>query len=344
MFVSVLMVRILLDECRGRGFEPAQLLDATGISSEQLEDGRARVPSEDFERLARRALSLTQDDSLGLALGGRLPAQALQVIGYLLTSAPTLRKAYADFERFASVLAEGPSWALREDVEARNSVREQNQARAHFEVRCPIPHANTQRMANEWSLSLAYRMICAFAPAADSTSASVAFAHPQPRDGTAYAAVFAGAVRFGQKRNVVSFPRAWLDLPQAHGDAVTCEGLREMAERLLTTVGSQRRLSDQLRLILRRETQLSGMDVAELSRRVGLSQSALRRRLSLEGVSPSQLVDEARCRVACVELARMDRSVKQLADELGYAEPSSFHRAFKRWTGKTPADYRAGAL
>ena len=61
----------------------------------------------------------------------------------------------------------------------------------------------------------------------------------------------------------------------------------------MTSVSSQRRLSDQLRLMLRRETRLSQVDVPELARRMGVSQSVLRRRLAAEGVSASQLVDEA---------------------------------------------------
>jgi AraC-like DNA-binding protein len=330
MFVSVLMVRILLDECRGRGIEPAHLLSVAGLAEDGLADGGQRVPSQAFERLAQHALQATGDPALGLALGGRLPTQALQVVGYLLASAPSLRRAYADFERYAALLAESPTWAMRE-----------HEAWAQFEVSCPIAHPHTGRMANDWTLSLAYRVIRAFAPGSGDRDVTLAFAHPAPRDREPYRRVFEGAVRFGQVRNAIRFPRAWLDQPQLHGDAATCAGLRELAERMLARVKPPRRLCDQLRAMLHEERRLSRIDVPELARRLGVSQSVLRRRLAAEGVSPSQLMDEARCRVACAELVRTERSLKQLADELGYSEPSAFHRAFKRWTGKTPADYRA---
>ncbi|HEX6242239.1 MAG TPA: AraC family transcriptional regulator [Polyangiales bacterium] len=331
MFVSVLMVRVLLDECRARGLKAEALLAAVGLTADWLADGAHRMPAEDFERLALRALRDTHEPALGLALGARLPAQALQVVGYLLSSAPSMRHAYRDFERYAALLAETPRWDLREEGE-----------RAVFEFSCLIPRSDTQRMANDWSLSLAYRMIRTFAPAGCESGMRLSFAHAAPKDTEPYQRLFGAQVRFGASHNAVSFPRAWIDLVQPHGDAATCAGLRELAERMLGDIRQPKRLGDQLRLMLRQESQLGSVDVAELARRLGVSQSVLRRRLAAEGVSASQLMDEARCRVACAALSRTDRSLKQLADELGYAEPSSFHRAFKRWTGKTPADYRDG--
>jgi AraC-like DNA-binding protein len=325
------MLRILLDECRGRSIAPELLLADCELSPEQLSNGGHRLEAESFERLARRALQLTGDPALGLALGNRLPGQALQVVGYLLSSAPSLRHAYADFQRYAALLAEHPSWAMHEAGEL-----------AHFEFRCVIPEPSTQRMANDWSLSLAYRAILAFAPRSEKNLVRVAASHPAPADRAPYLALFGRAVRFGQACNAISFPRPWLDLAQPHGDAGTCAGLRELAERLLARIDGQRGLGTELRLMLAHEARLTHIDVTELARRSGLSQSTLRRRLALEGVSPLQLVDEARCRRACAELSRADGSLKQLADSLGYADPSSFHRAFKRWTGQTPSAYRAG--
>jgi AraC-like DNA-binding protein len=333
VFVSVLMVRILLDECRVRGVAAESLLAGTTLTNQQLADVRTRVPSELFAKLACRALRLTHDDGLGLSLGARIPVQALQVIGYLLSSAPTLRHAYGDFHRYASIVAENPTWMMREQGSS-----------AHFEFNSAIDEPNTLRMANDWSVSLAYRIIAACAPDSDRDEISVAFSHPRPAYAARYAAVFERSVRFGQRRNAVIFPRAWLDAPQPHGDPGTCEGLREIAERLLSSVNRSKRLGDRVRVLLRQEAKLARIDVGALARKLGLSQSALRRRLASEGLSPSQLVDEARCRLARAELARIDTSIKQVADALGYAELRSFHRAFKRWTGKTPADYRAATL
>jgi AraC-like DNA-binding protein len=344
MFVSVLMVRILVDECRVRGIAADALLAhsdvcsradprASALTREQLADVNTRVPDDVFADLAQRALRLTGDEGLGLALGAHMPGQALQAVGYLLSSAPTLRHAYRDFDRYASILAEHPRWNMREEGE-----------RAHFEFSCPIREPATLRMANDWSVSLAHRLIAETVPGAQRSAMSVALSHAKPKYAERYAALLQCDVRFAQRRNAVIFPRAWLDLPQPHGDAATCDSLREMAERMLAAVSSKKGLGDRIRVLLRQEQQLSAINVANLARKLGLSQSALRRKLAAEGLSPSRLLEEAMERRACAELLRVDASIKQVADALGYAELRSFHRAFKRWTGQTPGHYRASAL
>jgi AraC-like DNA-binding protein len=332
MFVSVLMVRSLVQECRVRGISEDALLAPCGLSCAQLADAHTRVPSEKFAELALRAVRLTGDEGLGLSLGAHMPGQALQAVGYLLASAPSLRHAYRDFDRYASILAEHPRWTMREQG-----------AWAHFEFCCPIEEPITSRMANDWSVSLAYRLIAESSPNADRGAMYVAFSHAKPSYAQRYEALFACEVQFARRQNAVSFPRAWLDLPQPHGDPATCDGLREMAERMLARVSNKQGLGGRIRILLRHERELAAINVAILAHRIGLSESALRRRLAAEGLSPSQLLEEALQRRACAELVRADTSIKQVADALGYTQLRSFHRAFKRWTGQTPAHYRASA-
>ena len=69
----------------------------------------------------------------------------------------------------------------------------------------------------------------------------------------------------------------------------------------------------------------------------------LRRRLNSEGISLRQLTEESLKREACLSLDNPHESVSQIAERLGYSEPSAFHRAFKRWTGITPAQYQQKA-
>jgi AraC-like DNA-binding protein len=114
--------------------------------------------------------------------------------------------------------------------------------------------------------------------------------------------------------------------------------LGDTAERLLreregaTTV-------DRVRTVLRYRRDLSDVDSTTLAAAVGLTPRALRRRLGAEGASLTTLLDEARLRLACEDLKRPDSSIKEISDRLGFSEPSAFHRAFKRWTGQTPAQF-----
>ena len=78
----------------------------------------------------------------------------------------------------------------------------------------------------------------------------------------------------------------------------------------------------------------------EVARTLHMSESSLRRRLQKEDTSYQALKDEVRCEVAIDKLLNEQAKIADLADYLGFTEPSSFVRSFKSWTGQTPNSYR----
>ncbi len=79
-----------------------------------------------------------------------------------------------------------------------------------------------------------------------------------------------------------------------------------------------------------------------ISGALNMSAPTLRRRLKREGTTFQQLKDEARCEAAKLCLNRHELSINEVALQLGFTEPSAFHRSFKKWTGQTPGQFRAG--
>ena len=80
--------------------------------------------------------------------------------------------------------------------------------------------------------------------------------------------------------------------------------------------------------------------IAHTARLLGIPVRSLQRRLQQEGLSYSQLVEETRFELACRLLDAPDGSVAKVAKALGYADPGSFTRAFRRWTDMCPRAYR----
>ncbi|HMK72490.1 MAG TPA: helix-turn-helix transcriptional regulator, partial [Myxococcaceae bacterium] len=80
---------------------------------------------------------------------------------------------------------------------------------------------------------------------------------------------------------------------------------------------------------------------ASIAKLMGMSERTLQRRLSDEGTTFNKLLEEARRSVAIGYLADRNLAAYEVSFLLGYAEPATFFRAFKRWTGKTPQQYRA---
>ena len=99
-------------------------------------------------------------------------------------------------------------------------------------------------------------------------------------------------------------------------------------------------LTSQIRRLLGRDCQ-QWPDLESVARQLHSSPQTLRRRLREEGSSFQELKDHLRRDLAIYHLGRNDLDIQAIAEQLGFSEPSAFHRAFKKWTGLTPGAYRA---
>jgi AraC-like DNA-binding protein len=296
-----------------------------------LPDGpEARVPWGDCTERLELALSLSPDPAIGLRAGERASVATLQVVGHVLLSCHSLREAFESFTRYAGLIIEGAHFTLREEGE-----------RASFSIEAPESSPGAQRVFAELALSLAHSVGKLFPDPPRSLPRLfwASFRHAQPDYALRYESVFGCTVRFGADEDALVFPRCMLDMPQAHGDDALRDLLAGRAEALLGREASDASLALKVKTHLR-SCDLDCIDAARAARAVGLSQSALRRRLSQEGTTFSALIDDVRRELALSALRDPDVCIKVLSEQLGFSEPCAFHRAFRRWTGTTPARYR----
>lgn len=101
--------------------------------------------------------------------------------------------------------------------------------------------------------------------------------------------------------------------------------------------------SDRIRRVLRSSDPARWPDFTALASSLNMSESTLRRRLLAEGQSYQCIKDELRSDRAIAMLRESTESVESIALQLGYAEPSAFHRAFRKWTGTRPGSYRSAS-
>ncbi len=321
MRVSILFVKILMNELRQRDVPDSAWLDGRSPEPDLLSDLTVTISNQEWSRLLLRAMQVTRDPALGLALGAGAPS-LLPIVGWLAGACRTLREAIAIFQHYDSLLSTNTTWELEEDGEI-----------ARLYCADGIEHPVARRLSMDASLALAYgtgRDLVAVG------SDEVWFDHPEPPYAQRYARVFACPVRFGQPRSALVFARSLLDQPQPHGDETVLKVLRARAETLLKERISPS-LAERVRALLRYEMNSAHLNVEFVAGRMNMKTRSLRRRLTSEQTSLSDLITEARMRLAKRELARAGASVKGVAHELGYSEASAFHRAFKRWTGWTPA-------
>jgi AraC-like DNA-binding protein len=179
-----------------------------------------------------------------------------------------------------------------------------------------------------------------FAP--DERLVAARFAFPQPAYLDRYQATFRCPLDFDQPDNALVFHASILDRRQAYTDKVMETELRKTADAMLGSMSAPS-YAERLRLLLRQERDLCNLETERIAHTLGVSVRTLRRRLSREGVSLAELVEQVCNDIACTELRRPGATVREVAERLGYSEPSAFHRAFKRWTGETPKSFRQAA-
>jgi AraC-like DNA-binding protein len=143
--------------------------------------------------------------------------------------------------------------------------------------------------------------------------------------------------RFGKPQACIHFSARALDVPLAAPDRAALRLAREVCERQLEELGFERHLPSRVLRLAVTPERVRGMD--EVAHELRLSTRTLKRKLAAEGVSFSELVDRER-RVRSFELLRSELTLEEIAHRLDYSSLPNFARAFRRWTGETPARYR----
>jgi AraC-like DNA-binding protein len=276
------------------------------------------------------ALDLTGDPALGLHLAERLTGQAFVPTGHLVAHSPSLRKGFESLRQFQRLIGDDPYFELREHGD-------------EVTVRCLRLSGQSPRLRRfscEMIVTSFFRLIRYFAVHA--RPERVAFEYPAPPYRQEYSRVFEQAERFEQPFTGIVFDRALLDVPSPHRDEDVHEALRELAERRTIRLGQGVPYALRVREFLVQQRSPRRTDMETVARSLGLSVRSLRRRLAAEGKSYSAVEHDALAIVAKRLLRDERRTIQETAYEMDFADTTTFHRAFKRWTGTTPSAYRQG--
>lgn len=172
--------------------------------------------------------------------------------------------------------------------------------------------------------------------------ASMAFAYPAPSYRQALEQAFHAEVAFEARRHSLRFPAAWLDEPCAlYDEAMHRYLLNRCEEEMLTAAGGLPAEVAVRQALLARPGELPGL--AEIAAAQHVSPRTLIRRLKKGNTSYQAILDDVRKTLARDYLLNSAMSVTRIAWRLGYQDPSNFSRAFRKWYGASPLDYRKHA-
>ena len=163
---------------------------------------------------------------------------------------------------------------------------------------------------------------------------------PMQRYAGRYTEVFGVAAAFDQPFHYISLPREYLNRPMALANPATVQMCEQQCEALLASLDVQEGLLTRIRrLLLARPGEFPDLDSA--ARELHTSGRSLRRHLSSLGTTYQQVLDDVRKRLALQYLTTTHLPLYEIALLLGFNDPSNFRRAFRKWTGKLPTDYRS---
>jgi AraC-like DNA-binding protein len=302
-----------------------ELLSQTDLAENALEDPFGRFPLTKMCDLLERARLLTGEPGLGYYDGLHKPPSAYGTLGFAALSASSVREALELAVRFAPLF----STALSLDLQFLGEG-----ASVHLEENADFGAARDIVLI---SMGLRLQTIFnALTGRRHDFFADLAIAEPP------YQSRFAHLVprwRFGQPANRALLDATALDAPIATADPTGLRVARTLCERALDELGFDEGLVERVRRLLAKE-EGGFRSVEEVAVRMHVSARTLKRRLAAQGVSFSNLSERTRREKAMVLLRSGRLSVADVAQRLDYATPSTFVRAFHRWTGTTPAAYR----
>ncbi|WNF47092.1 AraC family transcriptional regulator [Pseudomonas sp. SG20056] len=330
--VSVAYLQGLLDYLARQGVDSAELLERVQLSPQLLAQRDQRIAASTYLELLGHGVRLTGDEQLGLHLGEAVRPGYYGVLGYLIMSCATLADALHRQARYAALVGNLGQVDLADEP-----------PRAGLEPQ--VAHSwqpllpQQKRQLSEETLA-GWVTFGHWISGLDIPPTEVRFQHAAPADTSEYQRIFRCPVLFDQADNALVFPKRLLATPLGQADAQVRLMLDAYADRLLGEIQQGHSVLDRARLELSRQLPEVGADLQQIAARLALSPRTLQRRLREAGLSFNQLVDETRQQLVLHYLRDPALELAEIAFLVGFSEPGSLARAFRRWTGQSPGEYR----
>jgi len=313
------------------GVDPVPVYTALGLDPAGPGEAGARVPNRVVAAMFERALELTGDPAVGIRVGQRSEARHFFVIGYTWLASATLAEAMSKLLRYEAILDSGET-ALSLEREGGSLVLSERYPK-------PDDYPGKLRVDNEIASVL---KMCRLSTGRDVLPRKLEVYLPADAPTDVYAPLVRGPVQRSKTRTALHFDPADLEAPLAGSIPDVVEATSRIADRYLGTLDDSK-VAHQVRAQLVQMLPSGAVDQEKVAARLYRSASTLQRQLSAEGTSYRDVLDDTRCELAQAYLRDGRHSQTETAFLVGFSDQSNFSRAFRRWTGKSPGEYRKAA-
>jgi AraC-like DNA-binding protein len=315
------------------GLDRAGLLARMGLTAEALADLDRPVPLEAQTAIWEALAELPNAETLALTLAEAATVALTGVVGWLIRHAPNVRAMLESIGRYRALWGD-PFVPTIDDAPDRVIVH-----------RVFEPRIARTRVMPEYAPASTIALIRQLTQGAPDAplALEVWFQHAPPRDSSAHEAFFGCPVRFDAPETRLVLARAAVERPVVGRDAGLYAYLDRHALSLvekLSSTAPKPSLADRVRAELTTALAQGEPTQAQIAQKLATSERTLQRRLKAEGHTFAELLDDVRAALARRYLTEPTLAASEVGFLLGYSEPSSFHRAFKRWAGESPIEFR----
>ncbi|MBL8545471.1 MAG: AraC family transcriptional regulator [Hyphomonadaceae bacterium] len=332
--VSAGYAKALLDFAVMQGANEQRVLTRANIEPEALADQDNRIAFARFVALMRQAKAETNNPALALEFGAASDLRKFSVVGLISHASANMREALTQLNRYGRLVVEvagllnGPRFQLTH----ANGER-------WMEDRRPAPNDFVELTESTWSrfIVTSRRDFPGHTYALDAH-----VTHDPPAYRTRYEEIWQVPVTFSSRWNAIRSDPSW-ELVQIQPDNRYVFGvLTERGDALLKELEGSRTVRGKVESLIIPILHTGEVTVETIAAKLNTSRQTLYRQLKDESATFEQVLDELRHRMALDYIAARRVSVNETAYLVGFSDPASFSRAFKRWTGKSPREYRGG--
>ena len=327
-FVTAIFARRMI-QAAGESVDGPALLHSVGLKPDEPLDVTQMIADDAYyDLLERIATSMENAFELPLRVGPLMRPDDYGALGLAWKSAPTIRSSLERVERYCRLWTDNLTYEIRDRDDGIDFI-----VHRFGERRLGMRLSNEATLASATSL-IRQTSSPRFRPR------TVFLNHAAPKSISAHKRYFGCPVRYASGRDALSISSEVLDRPNHLADDGISRFLISHLDAEIESLGN----GDPVETLVEREISRSLSEgvprMADVARRLAMSERTLHRRLSERSVSFKSLVARTRRDVAENLLRESQYPVTQVAFLTGFSEQSAFHRAFKRWTGHTPAAFR----
>lgn len=315
-----------------RGIDADQVLREAGIDPAKFENTEKRVPFESVDRLFRLVVDRTGDPSIGIDLVDHMNPTVYEALGVAMLCSSTLRNLCRRFERFFDIVSS-----------LERGVFHETDYGGYFAEEPHVEYSDVTRgvHADAFTAVVIKFMRLVYQP--DFAPRLVELISRPPEElHDKYREHFGANVKFGASRTAIHVNSEDLDAPLTGSNASLAFHNDQLAQAILADLKKQ---DLQARVYARLIEYLPAGECSreKVAHSLNMSESAFQKKLKAEGTSYQEVLDSTRSELARHYLGKSKLTISEAAFLLGFTDSSNFSRAFKRWTGDSPSDYREKA-